>query len=84
MSRRKHSVAYRQHVAQEKRNTVNLQVCTLLWLYVVYLMTDVAGVSIEDYMDQPGIDLLSLPILIYFCFLSLTILSYWDDLEFFF
>ena len=80
--RRKHSTAYRKHVEQEKRNTVNFQVLTLAWLYIVYVMTHVAGLNIEDYIDQPELDLISMPILIWFCFASLSILSYFDDLEF--
>ena len=42
------SERYNKHVQASRRGTVNLQVCTLIWLYCVYLLTYEAGVDIED------------------------------------
>ena len=49
MSRmRSGSERYARHVESSRRGTINLQVCTLIWLYCVYLLTYEAGVDIED------------------------------------
>ena len=54
---------------------------TLVWLYCVYVLTYEAGVDIEDEKAQPRLNLLTTPVLIFYCFAALSILTYYDDME---
>ena len=47
----------------------------------MYVLTYEAGVDIEDEDAQPRLNLLTTPILIFYCFAALSILTYYDDLE---
>ena len=80
---RAHSVTstrYNQHVAGQKRNTVNFASLQMLFLMCVYILTYEAGVDIESDTDQPSLNLLVCLFALWLITKPLCVFTYYDDL----